>query len=81
MLAPEMPGAVFLDLFVGSGAVGLEAISRGAKSATFVEANRKHALALVNQAKHGRISKKRMMFTASLDPDLLLDILFPGQKK
>ncbi len=42
---------------------------------------RKHALALVNQAKHGRISKKRMMFTASLDPDLLLDILFPDQKK
>ncbi len=42
MLAPEMNGAVFLDLFAGSGAVGLEAISRGAKSATFVEASRKH---------------------------------------
>ncbi len=41
-LAPEMNGAVFLDLFAGSGAVGLEAISRGAASATFVEANRKH---------------------------------------
>ena len=43
ILAPEMAGADFLDLFAGSGAVGLEAISRGAKSATFVEANRRHA--------------------------------------
>jgi 16S rRNA (guanine966-N2)-methyltransferase len=30
-------GAVVLDLFAGSGALGLEALSRGAKSATFVE--------------------------------------------
>ena len=38
----EIAGADFLDLFAGSGAVGLEALSRGAKSVTFVEANRKH---------------------------------------
>ncbi len=43
ILAPEMNGAVFLDLFAGCGAVGLEALSRGAASVTFVEANRKHA--------------------------------------
>jgi len=42
ILAPEMSGAEFLDLFAGSGAVGLEALSRGARSATFVEANRRH---------------------------------------
>lgn len=35
--APRIPGARFLDLFAGSGAVGLEALSRGAASATFVE--------------------------------------------
>jgi 16S rRNA (guanine966-N2)-methyltransferase len=33
-------GASFLDLFAGSGAMGLEALSRGAKQATFVEKNR-----------------------------------------
>ncbi|MDR1700374.1 MAG: 16S rRNA (guanine(966)-N(2))-methyltransferase RsmD [Lachnoclostridium sp.] len=33
----EVPGSEFLDLFSGSGAIGIEAISRGAKSATFVE--------------------------------------------
>ena len=31
----------FLDLFAGTGAVGIEALSRGAKRATFVEVNRK----------------------------------------
>ena len=38
----EVPGADFLDLFAGTGAVGLEALSRGAKSATFVEAEGRH---------------------------------------
>ena len=38
----EVPGCDFLDLFAGSGAVGLEALSRGAASVTFVEASRKH---------------------------------------
>lgn len=39
----EVPGADFLDLFAGSGAVGIEALSRGARSVAFVEQNRKHA--------------------------------------
>ncbi|MBA3722677.1 MAG: 16S rRNA (guanine(966)-N(2))-methyltransferase RsmD [Parachlamydiaceae bacterium] len=38
----------FLDLFAGSGAVGLEAISRGAKSSTFVE-NHKDAIRCIQQ--------------------------------
>ena len=42
----EIAGADFLDLFAGSGAVGLEALSRGAKSVTFVEQNRKHITVL-----------------------------------
>ena len=33
----ELPGARVLDLFAGSGALGLEALSRGAEHATFVE--------------------------------------------
>ena len=36
-------GAVFLDLFSGSGGIGLEAISRGAHQAYFVENNKKAA--------------------------------------
>ena len=42
ILAPELAGAAFLDLFAGSGAVGIEALSRGAESATFVERSRQH---------------------------------------
>ena len=42
----EVAGSEFLDLFAGSGAVGLEALSRGAKSVTFVERERRHLAAL-----------------------------------
>jgi 16S rRNA (guanine966-N2)-methyltransferase len=37
VLAPRIAGAVFLDLYAGSGAVGIEALSRGAREAIFVE--------------------------------------------
>jgi 16S rRNA (guanine966-N2)-methyltransferase len=37
VLAPHIDGAVFLDLYAGSGAVGIEALSRGAGKAIFVE--------------------------------------------
>lgn len=37
VLAPRVEGARFLDLYAGSGAVGLEALSRGAAHVTFVE--------------------------------------------
>lgn len=37
VLAQRIQGAVFLDLYAGSGAVGIEALSRGADRVTFVE--------------------------------------------
>ena len=37
ILEPDLPGSRFLDLFAGSGAGGIEALSRGAGHATFVE--------------------------------------------
>ncbi len=40
MLADRTPGARVLDLFAGSGSLGLEAISRGAEEAVFVDSGR-----------------------------------------
>lgn len=41
MLQNDVPGSYFLDLFAGSGQIGLEAVSRGARYAVFVENNKK----------------------------------------
>jgi 16S rRNA (guanine(966)-N(2))-methyltransferase RsmD len=41
ILGQRVVGAEFLDLFAGTGAVGLEALSRGARAATFVDASGK----------------------------------------
>ncbi|NGX26610.1 MAG: Ribosomal RNA small subunit methyltransferase D, partial [Chlamydiae bacterium] len=40
ILQNQIEGARFLDLFAGSGSMGLEALSRGAESAVFIEKNR-----------------------------------------
>lgn len=42
ILGPRVIGAVVVDLFAGSGAVGIEALSRGAATCVFVEKERKH---------------------------------------
>lgn len=43
ILTPYLDGAVVLDVFAGTGALGLECLSRGATSATFVEKSHKIA--------------------------------------
>jgi 16S rRNA (guanine966-N2)-methyltransferase len=46
ILAPHLPGSVVLDLFAGSGALGLEALSRGARRVDLVEISRSSLTAL-----------------------------------
>ena len=46
ILTPRINGAVFVDLYAGTGAVGIEALSRGAERAIFVE-NNKDALEVI----------------------------------
>ena len=74
-LTPDLPNALVLDLFAGTGALGLEAISRGAKSADFVEfrPSSLHALranvAALRMRDRTRIFKRdAVQFAAALDP-------------
>ncbi len=48
ILAAKVEGSVFVDLYAGSGAVGMEAMSRGAASVYFVEADGKRAESLLS---------------------------------
>ncbi|ETW25599.1 methyltransferase [Mycobacterium gastri 'Wayne'] len=47
----QLTGLAVLDLYAGSGALGLEALSRGAASALFVEADRRTAAVIVRNIK------------------------------
>ncbi len=52
ILASELPGSRVLDLFAGAGALGLEALSRGAAHVTFVERNRAASDAIEKNLEH-----------------------------
>ena len=43
VLAPQIPDSVFIDLYAGTGAVGIEALSRGARQVYFAESDKKAA--------------------------------------
>lgn len=71
----EIPGARVLDLFAGSGALGLEALSRGAEHVTFVEQSAAALRSL--RANLGQLGAKAsvevvrrdaMRYVASLEP-------------
>lgn len=79
----DVPGAVFLDLFAGSGSIGLEAVSRGAEKAVFVENNRRAAACIqdnINFTKfNSRCDLKCMDFMAALrtmERRYVFDIIF-----
>ena len=54
-LGEVVPGARALDLFAGSGAIGIEALSRGAASCVFVDQNRKAAETIRANLAHARL--------------------------
>jgi len=59
ILEPELPGAVVLDLFAGSGAAGIEALSRGAQSAVFVEKDAGAARVIAENLRRTRLAGPR----------------------
>lgn len=57
VLQPSIEGAVFLDLFSGSGAIGIEALSRDAREAYFVENQRKACECIKDNLDHTRLTE------------------------
>lgn len=60
----EVPGAAFLDLFAGSGGIGIEALSRGASRAVFVEQSRKAAACIRENLTATRLQEAALVLTA-----------------
>ncbi len=58
ILAPTMPDCEFLDLFSGSGGIGIEALSRGAAHAYFVDNSRKAVQVIRENLIHTRLEDR-----------------------
>src|SRR5258708_14877691 len=70
ILGPRVPGSRFLDVFAGTGAVGIEAISRGAISAVFVE-NHPAAVRLIRENLASlEIKAEARVISSSVNPAL-----------
>lgn len=63
ILMPRLEGAVFLDAYAGTGAVGIEAISRGARLGIFVEKNRVAAEVLKENLQTLKAGERSRVFT------------------
>ncbi len=79
VLAPRIHGVVFADVYAGTGAVGIEALSRGASRAIFIEQSRA-AVAVIRENLHslgieGRASVRQGRAAAVL-PSIVADIVF-----
>ena len=81
ILTPRIAGQRFLDLFAGTGGVGIEALSRGAASATFVErsgpalAGIRHNLELTGLAARAEVVG-RDVFGYLRDSPVPFDVIF-----
>ena len=58
MIQNEVPGSMFVDLFAGSGGIGIEALSRGARHAYFVENGKEAAACIAQNLKHTHLEDK-----------------------
>ena len=61
MLMPNLPDAVFIDLFSGSGGIGIEALSRGANKAYFVENNQKAVACITENLEQTHLSDRAVV--------------------
>ncbi|MFL5652437.1 MAG: 16S rRNA (guanine(966)-N(2))-methyltransferase RsmD [Chloroflexota bacterium] len=64
ILEPDLPGSNVLDLFAGSGAAGIEALSRGAARATFVERDRGAAAVIAANLERAHVADRARVVRA-----------------
>lgn len=72
ILAPHVEGARFLDLFAGTGAMGIEALSRGAASCVFVESDRRSLDAITHNLEAAKVGDRAHVCRATLPGDWAL---------
>ena len=65
VIAPRIQDARFLDLCAGSGAVGIEALSRGASHATFVDRSRRSCALIESNIELCRIMEEQQVIYCS----------------
>ena len=70
VLAPRLADTVFLDLYAGTGAVGIEALSRGARRAIFVERSRAAAQVIRDNVQALGLEGRAEVFTSKPAPVL-----------
>ena len=63
IIGPSVYDSVFLDLFSGSGGIGIEALSRGAREAFFVEKNPKAMACIRENLKFTRLESRAVTIT------------------
>lgn len=78
MIQFDVPGVDFLDLFAGSGAIGIEALSRGARSATFVDNNIEAIKVIKENLDHTKLMDKATIIRR--DVDFAIDTLEDERK-
>lgn len=66
IIQDEIPGCYFLDLFAGSGQMGLEAVSRGAQYAVFVENNKKAAACVEDNIRFTKFTKETKLYNSDV---------------
>lgn len=83
ILQADIPGCYFLDLFAGSGQIGLEAISRGARKAVFVENSKKASACIEDNIRFTKFTEEASLMTmdvrsaiAMLEGKYQFDIIF-----
>lgn len=66
MIQNEVPGSYFLDLFAGSGQIGLEALSRGARYAVFVDNGKKPAACIEENIRFTKFDKESRVYASDV---------------